>query len=408
MTMVAPLVTAPAPAPTPTGAPPIDGGHGREYQEVAARVDRSHERDAASTEERSADDPTATDQVADGSSDLATTDDEPAVDADRGESDDPSPAVAASAVMAQLVESATPDDPSATVTPAWLPTVDPTADSSPTSTTMAAAATETSVDTGVNETADPGAPMTIDPALAGELASAAPDISSREPSAPAEGSTGAADVAEDAGAATRDAESEAPADAEGPGGTAVAPADDRSRPVTVTTGDGAVPSRVDGSTGVGTSGRAEAPSAADQPARTEAWEQVATVVRPLRLGADGAHRLAVQLRPDELGTVHLEVALRDGRFSLHAVAETGAARDVLSQSLPQLRAALTSAGIDLGTLDVSTGSSSSDTDGGGDPDGTDLTGRVDRPSNPTGPPAPVHRTHTTSGSVGPGAIDLAL
>ena len=79
---------------------------------------------------------------------------------------------------------------------------------------------------------------------------------------------------------------------------------------------------------------------------TEAWDQVASVVRPLRTAPDGSHRIALRLRPDDLGTVHLEVAMRDGRLSLHAVADSNAGRDVLSQSLPQLREALTDAGIE--------------------------------------------------------------
>lgn len=82
------------------------------------------------------------------------------------------------------------------------------------------------------------------------------------------------------------------------------------------------------------------------------WEQLATVVRPLRQLSDGSHRLSLQLRPAELGVVHLEVALEDGVLSLRALAENLATRDVLAASLPDLRAELARSGIDLGSLEV--------------------------------------------------------
>jgi flagellar hook-length control protein FliK len=82
------------------------------------------------------------------------------------------------------------------------------------------------------------------------------------------------------------------------------------------------------------------------------WQQLASVVRPLRQLPDGSHRLSLQLRPAELGAVHLEVALEDGRLSLRALAENVTTREVLTASLPELRAELARSGIDLGSLDV--------------------------------------------------------
>jgi flagellar hook-length control protein FliK len=82
-----------------------------------------------------------------------------------------------------------------------------------------------------------------------------------------------------------------------------------------------------------------------------AWQQVAGAVRPLRL-ADGSHQVNLQLHPAELGSVHVEVALREGRISLHLVAETAAARQALQQSLPELRADLEAAGLRTDALQV--------------------------------------------------------
>jgi flagellar hook-length control protein FliK len=81
-------------------------------------------------------------------------------------------------------------------------------------------------------------------------------------------------------------------------------------------------------------------------------QQVAEALREVRRLADGSHRLSLQLHPEELGAVHLEVALRDGRLHVRAVAETEAARSALERNLPELRSDLRDAGIRAGSLEV--------------------------------------------------------
>ena len=88
------------------------------------------------------------------------------------------------------------------------------------------------------------------------------------------------------------------------------------------------------------------------PAEATPATQVAEVLRDVRRLADGSHRLSMQLYPEELGAVQLEVALRDGRLHLRAVAHTEAGRAALESSLPELRSELGDAGVDAGSLEV--------------------------------------------------------
>lgn len=138
------------------------------------------------------------------------------------------------------------------------------------------------------------------------------------------------------------------------------------------------------------------------------WEQLATVVRPLRQMADGTHRLSLQLRPAELGAVHLEVALEDGRLSLRATAENLATRDVLAASLPDLRAALARSGIDLGSLDVG------DQTFGADPGETEQGGGIPAPARSGSRPQPGAAVADSTPALdpsadgGPSRLDLTL
>ncbi|MFP4512296.1 MAG: flagellar hook-length control protein FliK, partial [Acidimicrobiales bacterium] len=107
------------------------------------------------------------------------------------------------------------------------------------------------------------------------------------------------------------------------------------------------------------------------------WQQVARVVRPLRQLADGSQRIALQLRPAELGSVHLEVALEDGGLNMRAVTETVAARDALVGALPELRAELARSGIGVGSLEVGEDTMAGDAAGNG-PGGDETAGRDTR------------------------------
>jgi flagellar hook-length control protein FliK len=134
------------------------------------------------------------------------------------------------------------------------------------------------------------------------------------------------------------------------------------------------------------------------------WQQLATVVRPLRQLADGTHRIALQLRPAELGAVHLEVALEDGHLSMRLVAETVAARDALAASMPDLRGELTRSGIDVGSLDVGDQTMQGDT-------GPTVPGATtDRPTEPRQPEPLIAASTTPSPHPGApgGRVDLSL
>lgn len=152
-------------------------------------------------------------------------------------------------------------------------------------------------------------------------------------------------------------------------------------------------------------GMAPGPAA---PTDADPWEQVATVVRPLRTAPDGTHRLSLQLRPAELGTVHLEVAVNDGRLSVRAVADNLVSRDALVAALPELRAELTGSGIDLGSVDVGerTGQGSADPRDQDRPGAARTGGRSAGGSPVPGAATPLEPTSTVP--AGTGRLDLAL
>lgn len=80
--------------------------------------------------------------------------------------------------------------------------------------------------------------------------------------------------------------------------------------------------------------------------------QIARVVRPLRLGDDGAYELALDLTPAELGRVRIDVELRGSTINLHLRADNPATRELLQASLAQLRSELEAAGLQAGSLDI--------------------------------------------------------
>ncbi|MGE0879188.1 MAG: flagellar hook-length control protein FliK [Acidimicrobiia bacterium] len=82
------------------------------------------------------------------------------------------------------------------------------------------------------------------------------------------------------------------------------------------------------------------------------WEQVVSAMKPLRKFSDGSHRLAVQLHPDDLGTVHVELSLHKGELNVHMVAQNDAARDALLGSLHELRSDLEASGVRAAAIHV--------------------------------------------------------
>lgn len=95
-----------------------------------------------------------------------------------------------------------------------------------------------------------------------------------------------------------------------------------------------------------------ATSATGQPTAPPLPDQLVEVLAPLRRAPDGTHRMAIQLRPDELGDVHIEFQVRGNEISLNLRADLASTNELLRDSLAQLRAELDAAGFRSGTLDV--------------------------------------------------------
>jgi flagellar hook-length control protein FliK len=84
----------------------------------------------------------------------------------------------------------------------------------------------------------------------------------------------------------------------------------------------------------------------------EPWQQVARAVHGIRRDDDGSHSMTIRLDPPELGSVELEVHIRDGRLHVHATTDSPVTRDVIARAMPELRAALDATGITAGSLEV--------------------------------------------------------
>lgn len=72
-----------------------------------------------------------------------------------------------------------------------------------------------------------------------------------------------------------------------------------------------------------------------------------------RRGPDGTHRLSIEVTPEALGRIRVEVELRDGQVALTIAGGSDAARDALRAALPELRRVLEAAGVSTGALAVS-------------------------------------------------------
>jgi flagellar hook-length control protein FliK len=79
---------------------------------------------------------------------------------------------------------------------------------------------------------------------------------------------------------------------------------------------------------------------------------VERVARSFRsIGEDGG-KMQLRLRPPELGSLRLEIAVRDGVMTAHLETETAAARNVLLDNLPQLRDRLAQQNVKVERFDV--------------------------------------------------------
>ncbi len=193
-----------------------------------------------------------------------------------------------------------------------------------------------------------------------------------------------------------------------------APATERIRTASVSAApDG---TRVDGASGVqhrsaeaATAATAATPVGAPAMAEFdgEVWEQVQKAVSLVRQNGPGRHEVSLVLRPDDLGSVAIELTQRGDDVTVRIVTQTAAAQDRLDRG--RLLAELQSAGIDPSAVDISHRDTAGSGGGGGD-------GEADGRSAHSSPGAggdtasttrPLRRTPGLSGSTG-GGLDLAL
>lgn len=131
--------------------------------------------------------------------------------------------------------------------------------------------------------------------------------------------------------------------------------------------------------------RAAAPTVPVLPA-----QQVVSVLAPVLEGPDGTYSVTLQLYPEELGAVQVEVALLAGEITLRLHADDDVAQEVLRAALPDLKAELEASGLSAGQLSM--GDGRSEARAGGQqrraPTGTAAAGDAtqDSPALPTSDP----------------------
>ena len=145
----------------------------------------------------------------------------------------------------------------------------------------------------------------------------------------------------------------------------------------------------------GAATRAVAPIPADAPAATPVAppavpEQIVSAVVPLHGRGDGRHEVTLELRPEELGTIRVEVSVEHQTVHLTLHAAEPATGRLLSAALADLRSALADAGLQAGHVAVSP-------DGGSGPD---------RRSRPQTEPEPRLPDKTTPTSAVPAATPI--
>jgi flagellar hook-length control protein FliK len=122
--------------------------------------------------------------------------------------------------------------------------------------------------------------------------------------------------------------------------------------------------------------RTEATLPVDAPAPTTVAppavpEQIVSAVVPLHGRGDGRHEVTLELRPEDLGTIRVEVLVEQQTVHLTLHATEPATARLLSAALAELRTALADAGLRAGDLAVG-------------PDGGSSPGRRSRPGPPPG------------------------
>jgi flagellar hook-length control protein FliK len=84
-------------------------------------------------------------------------------------------------------------------------------------------------------------------------------------------------------------------------------------------------------------------------------DQLATRIIPLRLDADGVHRLTVHLHPADLGPVQVIAEIRNGEISVQLSSSTDAGHESLRNALDDLRRELQQSGFSNTSLDLRQG-----------------------------------------------------
>jgi flagellar hook-length control protein FliK len=78
-------------------------------------------------------------------------------------------------------------------------------------------------------------------------------------------------------------------------------------------------------------------------------------IAPLRLDADGVHRLTVNLHPADLGAVQVVAEIRNGSINVQLTGATDAGTDALRHAMDDLRRELEQSGFSNTTLDLRQG-----------------------------------------------------
>ncbi|WP_369077380.1 flagellar hook-length control protein FliK [Winogradskya consettensis] len=84
--------------------------------------------------------------------------------------------------------------------------------------------------------------------------------------------------------------------------------------------------------------------------------QLATRITPLKLDADGVHRLTVNLHPVDLGPVQVVAEIRNGEVSVQLTSSTDAGHESLRNALDDLRRELEQSGFTGTSVDLRQGS----------------------------------------------------
>jgi len=148
--------------------------------------------------------------------------------------------------------------------------------------------------------------------------------------------------------------------------------------------------------------------------------QVAEQIVPLRAQGDGVHRIAMELRPDDLGTIGVIAEIRNGQVHLHFTGANELTRETLRAALPDLRQQLEDAGFAGAAFDFGDGSGADQNDrrqfGAADQGTGNQPGRGGEPGNrgadtttrPNGQRAPGYVAPPTPPGSGRHALDLQV